>query len=131
MALIGCATVTPNQVQTTVNVLNATVPVAVAYAIQKDTNTVPYIRASADVIEVVASGTNLAPAVLIADLNKIPQFNSPEAKLAVMAGVGIYSAFYGQTLGNDTNTVLILKTLSADIRLGLGEQALAKIKRKK
>lgn len=126
---VGCSTVTPSQTQNTVNLLNSVVPVSVAYAVAKEPKTIPYFIASSDVIAVIAAGTNYNPAVLISDLSKIPQTSTPEAKLAVMTGVGIYTSFFSTTVANDTNTTLILNTLSGDIKLGLGTTAAKKIKR--
>ena len=130
--LVGCSTITPTQLQTSAAVMQATVPVAVSYAVSQDTNTIPYFRASADAIDLVAKGTNDSPALLIADLNKIPAVaTSPYAKPAVLAGVGIYTAFYGQTVAGDTNTIILLEDLAADIRIGLGSDSAKKLKRKK
>jgi hypothetical protein len=123
---VGCKTVTPSQMQTTVNLMNTVVPIGVEYAVYKDASTVPYFRAAADAVELVASGTNFNPAVLIEDLNKIPQTSTLEARLAVTAGVGIYATFFAEQVGNDANAVLILHTLSTDIHRGLGD-ATAKV----
>lgn len=130
VGLVGCGTVTPSQLQTSVNVMNATVPPAVALAAVQEPQSVPYLRAAADAITLVAQGTNDSPAFLLADINKIPvASNSVYARPAIIAGVGIYDAFYGQTLAGDTNTIVLLTTFADDIRLGLGPDAAKKLKR--
>lgn len=128
--LFGCNSLTSTQVQTSIAVMNATVPPAVAFAAYKDTNTIPYFKASAAVIDLIAKGTNDNPAILITELNKVPAVaSSPYAKPAILAGVGIYTAFYGQTMAGNTNTIVLLSTFADDVRLGLGEVAAKKLVR--
>jgi len=116
----GCKTLTPNQVSNAVNLINVTVPIGVEYAVMKDTNTIPYFRAAADVID-ISTIPGTSPVELINSLNNIGRvnFNTPEARLAVMTGIGIYEAFFVQSVASNTNEVVVLQALSKAIRQGL------------
>jgi hypothetical protein len=117
----GCATLTPTQLARTQAILNATVPIAVEYAVIKETRTIPYFRAAADAIDLAASTGNIDPTKLVASLQAlgVKELKTPEAELAIMAGVGIYQVFFAETVSGDVNAVAILHTLAMDIRQGL------------
>lgn len=121
LVLMGCAT-TPTQsdVQSAVTAIQITIPVAVEYAVMKDPRAATYCNAAAAVIDTVAGSGDTSPDALLTALAGIdPALETPEAKLAVMAGVGIYSAYFAKQVQSDANTVLVLRTVALAIRQGL------------
>jgi len=116
----GCKTITSSQLNQAQAILNATVPIAVEYAILKDAKSLPYLVAAADLIDVAASTGNVFPATIVVDLRAlgVKELKSLEAELAIMGGIGIYEVFFAQTVTGDANTTILLRTLATDIRRG-------------
>ena len=126
MLFVGCASTpsTPStNLQNAITAIHTVVPIAVQYAVIQDSNNAAYCSLVADVIDAAANGTNFNPAQLMADINAIPQAsNSPEAKLVVVAVIGVYQGFFASQVTSNADTVTVLKAISASIRQGLGQK---------
>ena len=121
ITLAGCALQpASNQTATTVAVIKATVPLAVAVEVRNDPTTLPYFKVAADTIGAFASATNYAPAILIAEIQAIPGADKNQyAALAVLGGVAIWQAFAAQSVVPDgSNQQQVLTALSAAIKEG-------------
>ncbi len=111
----------------TIAVLDVTVPIAVAVECARQPESVLFFRAAAEVIEAVAGGTNDASLDLSAALRELAgkAFTnlSPNAELAVMAGLVLYESFVAQHglsgLELNADQRAILRALAVDIRRGL------------
>ena len=130
--MTGCATTTQTsqqQLQTALATIQAVVPIAVEYAVAKEPKAGPYLQAAADVMD-VASSTNASPTALLSALAAIdPALAPPEAKLAVMAGVGIYTGFFAGQVVSNADTVAVLKAVASAIRQGLSPVASHRVRR--
>jgi hypothetical protein len=102
-------------------VLQTTIPLAVQVAIAKDTNSVAYFKATTVVLDTLAAGGNYDPMAVAAALNSL-KANTPEAQLAVMAGLSIYKSFASEAVNaklNSAQFAAVLKAFSDSIKTGL------------
>lgn len=132
LLMAGCVTTPSGQARLNkaVSMIQFTVPAAVQVAVSEEPKSVGYLRAAADVIDVAAMSTNTTPATLLTDLGAIDALGAtPLAKLAVMAGVGVYVTFFADQVTSDAGTVTVMRTISQAIRDGLAAPAGKRIKR--
>ena len=119
IASLGCQTPTGDaELANTVALMDATIPLAVAYSVQHDPSCVDEFVAAATCIDAAAGDPNMTPAILLNNLR--PLGLNQEAELAVLGGVALWSAYLAQhpdALSADKR--LLLMTISKDIRLGL------------
>lgn len=102
-------------------VINGVVPVAVQIAVNKDTNSVPYLRAASVVLDALVSSGNYNPADVSAALSSL-KANTPEAQLAVSAGLAIYKAFAADAVTaklESSQSLAVLKAFSEALKQGL------------
>lgn len=130
--MAGCVTTPVGQARLdkAVAMIQYTVPAAVQVAVSEDPKAADYLRAAADVIDVAALNTNSSPATLLKDLSAINTLGAtPLARLAVMAGVGVYVTFFADQVTSDAGTVTVMRAISQAIRDGLATPAGKRIKR--
>lgn len=120
-AIALCSCKTPNgqsTLQQTITGINAVVPVAVYYAVSKDSNTAPYLKLAANTFADVSIG-NVNPSNVIARLEAIGGTTTAEAEAAVALGVSLYQAYFAQGVAQ-SDAALVLQSLSSAIWTGLG-----------
>jgi hypothetical protein len=121
LVFAGCGTLNPSQAATAQKIIRATVPIGVEIAVLREPRVVPYLRASADAVDIAASDPQIAPGVLLSDLQKttVNLFKTEIAEIAILGGVNIFEVFLADKVAADTNIVAVLMTLSDSIRAGL------------
>lgn len=132
LLMAGCVTTPSGQARLdkAVAMIQYTVPSAVQVAVSEEPKAADYLRAAADVIDVAALNTNSSPATLLKDLSAINTLGAtPLARLAVMAGVGVYVTFFADQVTSDAGTVTVMRAISQAIRDGLATPAGKRIKR--
>ena len=123
--LLGCVTTNTGPSQTAINVsigIRATVPLAVAFAVQKDPTTTVYFQSASRVVLQAAAGTNFNAGALLAALDAIPVpdgSNWQIAKLAVAGGVSIYAGLGNAGLISTLDANYCLSALASSITAGL------------
>lgn len=140
MAIVGfsgCTTVVttnPNGTTTTnkvvnsaaiVPVIDATVPLAVQVAISKDKNAIQYFTDATLALDLVIANGDYSVTNVQAQLAK-SNVNSPQAQLAVVAGLSLYKSFaaeYVTTNIDKTQAVNVLQALDDSIKLGVSLSA--------
>lgn len=130
--LTGCSTFqkqTPAQAAATA--IRALVPAAVQYAVAQDTNSIPYLKATALALDIAAANGQFTPAQIKAALDavSVKEIHTPLAEAAVMAGVGLYVGFFGATVADNADAVLVISAVSSSIRAGLPPNDPAKLSR--
>ena len=135
----GCTTTPvntngPSQVALDVAIgIEATVPFAVLYEVGQQPTTVTYFTAAANAIEGVSMGTNYSAAALMDALNKIPNSDNPDwklAKAAVVAGVSLYRGLAAGGVFTSVDANYDLQALAAATREGLPPGTLATVRAK-
>lgn len=109
----------------TSDAIRIAVAAAVPFAIEKDTNSIPYLRAAAIVLNAAADAGNYDPAQLQASLDHISvkELRSAEARAGINAAFAIYRAYAGKAvdakLSQDVWVKPVLKALADGISAGL------------
>ena len=87
-----------NLVDKTSAVLKATVSGAVIIAVQKDANSVPYLRLASRIIDKSLAGGDTTPSTLEKSIGavSVKELQGPEAKLAITAALGLYEVYWGE-----------------------------------
>lgn len=128
--LTGCATtgsgtnsvptLTPQQLTNTAILVKGTTASALLLVVQKNTNAIPYICASADALSLFVSGGDLTPAKLQADLQKLPikGISKPEAGLVISTVVTAYQLYFADYVQNKVGGNQIASVLLSAIRDG-------------
>ena len=102
-------------------VINAVVPLAVQVAVQKETNSIVYFQATTVVLDTLVTGGTYDPANVTAALSSL-QVNTPEAQMAVQAGLSIYKSFAAEAVTQKltaTESLAVLQAFSDAIKQGL------------
>lgn len=128
----GCSTF-PKQspAQAAATAIRALVPAAVQYAAAQDTNTVPYLKASALALDIAVANGQYTPDQIKAALNAVnaKELHTPLAQAAVLAGVGLYEGFFQTTVVSNEDAVLVITSIASSIRAGLPPNDPAKLSR--
>lgn len=120
LACAGCKTTpTDDSLASTIAMIDAVVPIEVAAVVADNPSLANDLNLAADRLDALAAATNmLAPALVVAELNKIEM--SKEARLAVVQGLILWQLYASQhptALPADARA--ILATIAKDIRLGM------------
>ena len=132
--LAGCVTTSTGPSQTAINVaigIRATVPWAVAVAVEKDPSTAAYFQTASRVVLTASAGTNFNAAELLAALDAIPVPDGQNwqiAKLAVAGGVSIYAGLGNAGLISTLDANYCLSALAGSIIAGLPPETPATVK---
>lgn len=114
------------QLQNTIAIMDATVPLAVAATISQQPDTAPYFRAAADVADRASGSTNITAQQIIADIRALN--GNQYAELAVLGGVALWQAYVAQYPADTEGARLLLRTLAVDIRAGLPPATVQSVK---
>ena len=133
----GCKTVITNNpdgtsvtnkvvdVKTVTNSINFVVPLAVQVAVGADTNSVPYFNAAIVTIQVLARQGEYDPQYLEDSLKASSGLQTPEAKLAIQAGLGLYKAYIADSINLNSKKLdygVVLVAFSEALKTGLARE---------
>jgi len=121
-------TVTTLDITNTAELVEVSVAAATSIAVIEETNSIAYLRLSADAIEVLAGGTNFTTAGLT-DAITGAAGNSDDVKLAAQAvqiGLGAFDSYYRRVVAAKIDNQVewlrpVALAIAAGIRDGLGE----------
>jgi hypothetical protein len=111
--VVNSAAVVPN--------INGVVPIAVQVAISKDSNSIAYFGAAAVILDALVTSGEYNPTNVTSSLSSL-KINTPEAQLAVQAGLSIYKAFAADAVTaklQSSEFLAVLQAFSDAIKQGL------------